>query len=77
MVNEITQPNPVIKHKQMTGALHVAKFTDKTSQVKVVECIGDTDKNSCNCALTLEIEGGKESVLNLAKEIDNKPIGKK
>jgi hypothetical protein len=44
MVNEITQPNPVIKHKQMTGALHVAKFTDKTSQVKVVECIGDTEK---------------------------------
>ena len=77
MVNEITQPNPVIKHKQMTGALLVAKLTEKTSQVKVVECIGDTEKNSCNCALTLEIEGGKETVLNLAKEIDNKPIGKK
>ena len=77
MVNEITQPNPVIKHKQMTGALLVAKLTEKTSQVKVVECIGDTEKNSCNCALTLEIEGGKETVFNLAKEIDNKPLGKK
>jgi len=42
-----------------------------------VECICDTDKNSCNCALTLEIEGGKESILNLAKEIDNKTPGKK
>jgi hypothetical protein len=77
MVNEITQPNPVIKHKQMTGALLVAKLTEKTSQVKVVECVGDTDKNSCTCALTLEIEGGKESILNLAKEIDNKTPGKK
>jgi hypothetical protein len=77
MVNEVTQPNPVIKHKQMTGALLVVKLTEKTSQVKVVECIGDTDKNSCSCALTLEIEGGKESILNLAKEIDNKTPGKK
>jgi hypothetical protein len=77
MVNEVTQPNPVIKHKQMTGALLVAKLTEKTSQVKVVECVGDTDKNSCTCALTLEIEGGKESILNLAKEIDNKTPGKK
>ncbi len=77
MVNEVTQPNPVIKHKQMTGALLVAKLTEKTSQVKVVECVGDTDKNSCTCALTIEIEGGKESILNLAKEIDNKTPGKK
>jgi hypothetical protein len=38
---------------------------------------GNPDGVKCNCALTLEIEGGKESVLNLAKEIDNKPIGKK
>ena len=43
MVTEVTQPNPVIKHKQMTGALLVAKLTEKTSQVKVVECIGYTD----------------------------------
>jgi hypothetical protein len=42
-----------------------------------VECICDTDKNSCNCVLSLEIEGGKESILNLAKEIDNKTPGKK
>jgi hypothetical protein len=77
MVTEVTQPNPVIKHKQMTGALLVAKLIDKTSQVKVVECVGDTDKNSCTCALAIEIEGGKESILNLAKEIDNKTPGKK
>jgi hypothetical protein len=42
-----------------------------------VECICDTDKNSCNCVLSLEIEGGKESIFNLAKEIDNKTPGKK
>jgi hypothetical protein len=77
MVTEITQPNPVIKHKQMTGALLVAKYTEKASQVKVVECEEVTNKNSCNCVLTIEIEGGKNFVLNLAKEFDNKKPGQK
>jgi len=77
MVTEITQPNPAIKHKQMTGALLVAKYTEKASQVKVVECEEVTNKNSCNCVLTIEIEGGKNFVLNLAKEFDNKKPGQK
>ena len=77
MVSSIVEPSPVIKHKPMTGALMIAKYSNLIPKVSILGCSQNTGKSNCNCLLTLEVAGGKEEIYNQAKEIDSRKPSQK